>query len=134
MALVGALGSFFSVLFGTYSHTLETLLILMVFDTLTGGIVIPIYFRKSPKSKSGCINSKAFGTGIARKFYRIVMVAVAYRLDLTFGINYLMNALVIAFIFEETISLVENGAIMGVPLPKFFTDALDVLKTKVGRE
>lgn len=127
---VGILGTSFSVFFGEYTYALGTLLILMCVDILTGGIIIPLFYKKSPKTQSGGIQSSAFGKGITRKFYRILLIGVAYRFQTTIGISYLKDGLIVSFIFEEMISILENGTIMGVPMPKILTEALDVVKNK----
>lgn len=130
MAIVGSVGGLFSMLFGGWSTALVTVIMLMVFDLITGGFIIPLIFKSSPKTETGGIQSNVFGKGVCRKMYKILLITVAYRLDLTFGINYLKDTFIIAFIFEETLSLVENAALMGMPLPAVITNALDVLKNK----
>lgn len=37
---------------------------------------------------------------------------------------------VIAFMTNEVISIIENAGLMGIPLPKAVTNALEVLKNK----
>ena len=61
----------------------------------------------------------------------LLFVLVAYRLDLVIGTNYIRDAVIIAFIANETISLVENAGLMGLPLPAVITKAIDVLQKKV---
>jgi phage-related holin len=39
---------------------------------------------------------------------------------------------IIAFIINELISIVENAGIMGVPIPTVITKAIEVLKKKEG--
>lgn len=55
-------------------------------------------------------------------------VLVAYRLDLVIGTNYIRDAVIIAFIANETISLVENAGLMGLPLPAVITKAIDIYR------
>lgn len=57
-------------------------------------------------------------------------VLVAYRIDLILGLDYIRNAVIIAFITNELISLVENAGLMGVPLPAVITKAIDILQKK----
>ena len=59
---------------------------------------------------------------------------VAYRLDLVIGTNYIRNAVIIAFIVNELISLVENAGLMGVPIPKVITKSVDILQKKAESE
>ena len=58
------------------------------------------------------------------------MVLVACRLDLVMGSNFIRDAVVIAFIANETISIIENAGLMGVPIPGVITRAIEVLKKK----
>ena len=46
------------------------------------------------------------------------------------GSNLLRDAAVIAFIANETISIVENAGLMGVPVPPVIVQAIEVLKKK----
>ena len=130
MAVVGGIGGLFTMAFGGWSTGLVTVIMLMCFDLLTGGFIIPVVFKRSPKTETGGIQSNAFGKGVCRKLYKILLISVAYRLDVMFGINYLKDTFIIAFTFEETLSLVENAALMGMPLPAVITNTLDVLKNK----
>lgn len=43
-----------------------------------------------------------------------------------------MNAVIIAFIANETISLVENAGLMGLPLPEVISKAIDILQKNTG--
>ena len=60
----------------------------------------------------------------------LVFVLVAYRLDIVIGTNYIRDAVIIAFIANEAISLIENAGLMGVPLPAVITKAVDILQKK----
>lgn len=126
---VGIVGSTIATLFGGWDNGLVTLLIFMVIDYASGLIVAGV-FKKSPKTDTGALESKAGWKGLCRKCMTLVFVLIAYRLDLTIGTNYIRDAVIIAFIANETISLVENAGLMGVPLPAVITKAIDVLQKK----
>ena len=85
-------------------------------------------FKKSKKSESGALESRAGFKGLCRKCLALLFVLVAYRLDLALGINYVRNAVIIGFITNELISLVENAGLMGLQLPPVITKAIDILK------
>lgn len=55
---------------------------------------------------------------------------IAYRLDLTIGVDYIRNAVIIGFIANELISIVENAGLMGVPLPTVIENAIEILTQK----
>ena len=42
----------------------------------------------------------------------------------------ILYATVIAFIANETLSIIENAGLMGVPIPKALTGAIEILKQK----
>ena len=127
--IVGVIGSIVSSLFGGWSASLTTLLLFMAADYLSG-LVVAAVFKKSPKTKTGSLESKAGFKGICRKGMMLLFVLVAYRLDLVIGTDYIRNAVIIAFIANELISLTENAGLMGVPLPAVITNAIDILTKK----
>ena len=47
-------------------------------------------------------------------------------------IDQILNAVIIAFIANETISLVENAGLMGLPLPEVISKAIDILQKNTG--
>ena len=57
----------------------------------------------------------------------LLIVLVAVRLDLLMGMDYLRDAVCIAFIANEALSIVENAGLMGVPLPEMLRNAIDIL-------
>ena len=125
----GLFGGVIAMAFGGWSEGLTTLLILMIVDYLSG-LVVAGLFQASPKTETGGLESCAGWKGLARKVATLLIVMVAYRIDVALGTNYLMNAAVIGFILNELISLVENAGLMGIPMPKAITKAIDVLTTK----
>lgn len=60
----------------------------------------------------------------------LLLVAIGYRLDLLIDTTYIKDSVCIAFIANELISIIENAGIMGIPIPKVITNAIDVLKGK----
>lgn len=127
--VIGAVGSGIAVLFGGWDTGLVSLLIFMGLDYVSGLVVAGV-FHKSNKTDTGSLESKAGWKGLCRKCMTLVFVLVSYRLDLIIGTNYIKNAVIIAFIANELISLVENAGLMGVPLPAVITKAIDILQKK----
>ena len=58
----------------------------------------------------------------------LLIVVVAYRLDLLINTDYIRDAAVIGFCANELISIIENAGLMGLPLPSVLMDAIEVLK------
>lgn len=130
---MGAVGSAVATLFGGWDAGLATLLIFMGLDYVSGLVVAGV-FHKSTKTKTGALESSTGWKGLCRKVMTLIFVLVAHRLDLVIGTNYIRDAVIIAFIANETISLVENAGLMGVPLPAVIIKAVDILQKKTERE
>lgn len=128
-ALIGVIGGWIASMLGGWDSALATLLIFMAVDYVTGLIVAGV-FHKSQKSASGALESRAGWKGLCRKGATLLVVLVAYRLDIVIGSDYIRNAVIIAFIANETISIIENAGLMGVPIPAIITKAIEVLKEK----
>jgi toxin secretion/phage lysis holin len=127
--VIGAVGSGIAALFGGWDTGLVSLLIFMGLDYISGLVVAGV-FHKSNKTNTGSLESKTCWKGLCRKCMTLVFVLVSYRLDLIIGTNYIRDAVIIAFIANELISLVENAGLMGVPLPAVITKAIDILQKK----
>ena len=126
---IGIIGSFIASLFGGWSAALTTLVVFMIIDYATGLIVAGV-FHTSRKTASGTLESRAGWKGLCRKGMTLLIVLIAHRLDLVIGANYIRDAVTIGFIANETISIVENAGLMGVPLPGVIQQAIDILTKK----
>lgn len=127
--MVGIIGSFIASLFGGFDAAMGTLLLFMGIDYISGLIVAGV-FHKSNKTQTGSLESRAGWKGLCRKGMTLVVVLIATRLDLLIGTTYVRDAVCIAFITNETISIIENAGIMGVGIPAPLTKAIEVLKNK----
>ena len=125
----GAVGSFIVSLFGGWDTGIGTLVIFMAADFFSGLAVAGI-FKKSTKTETGALESKAGFKGLCRKCMTLLFVLIAYRLDLAIGTTYIRDAVIIGFMANELISIVENAGLMGLPLPAILVKAIDVLKKK----
>ena len=121
-------GSALAELFGGWDKALQTLVLFMAIDYITGGILLPGVFGKSPKSENGAMESRAGWKGLCRKAMTLFYVLIAARLDGLMGTEYLRDAVCIGFIANEALSLVENAGLMGMPLPAVIKKGIDVLK------
>lgn len=129
---LGAAGSAVASLFGGWDAALVTLMIFMGIDYVTGLIVAGV-FHKSAKTESGALESFAGWKGLCRKGVTLLVVLAAHRLDLVMGFNFIRDAVIIAFVANETISITENAGLMGIPIPAVVTEAIEVLKKKAER-
>ena len=130
---IGIIGGAIVKFLGGWSEDLTTLLIFMAVDFLMGLLIASVW-KKSSKSESGALNSISAWKGLVRKGVTLLVVLVAHRLDVSLGVDYIRTAVIIAFVVNEAISIVENMGIMGIPLPAVITRAIDILKSKVDIE
>ena len=132
-SLFGLIGSAIATALGGWDQGLATLLICMGVEYVSG-IVVAAVFHHSSKTTTGTLESKTCFKGLVKKCMVLVYVLVAYRLDVVIGTSYIRNAVIIAFIVNELISLTENAGLMGVPLPPVITKAIDILQKKSEKE
>lgn len=126
---VGLIGSSIAAAFGGWDAAMITLIIFMAVDYLTGLIVAGV-FHNSPKSEGGTMESKAGWKGLCRKGMTLLIVLIAARLDMLLGTGFIRDAVIIAYIANEAISIIENAGLMGVPIPAAIRKAVEVLQQK----
>ena len=131
-AAIGAVVGFFAGL----PPLLLILLIVMSLDYLSG--IICGCMGKSPKTEHGGLSSGAALAGLLKKFMLLAIVALAYLLDWAVtagaGIQFeaVSGATCLWFVASEGISVVENAAAMGVPVPEIVKRALEIMRSKGG--
>ena len=129
LSVFGVIGGTIASLLGGWSEDLATLIIVMGIDIVMGFLISAVW-KKSSKSISGALSSASMWKGLCRKGVTLLIILVSYRLDLAIGTNYIRTAVIIVFIVNELVSIVENAGIMGIPIPKVITKAIDILKQK----
>ena len=125
----GVIGSLIAGVFGGWTAGMTTLIIFMGIDYVSGLVVAGV-FNNSTKTVSGALESKAGWKGLFRKGMTLVIVLVAHRIDIMVGETYVRDGVVIAFVANEAISIIENAGLMGIKMPKILTKAIEVLKGK----
>ncbi len=126
---IGLFGGAIASLFGGWDAALETLVLFMAVDYITGLLVAGV-FHNSPKTDSGTLTSNAGWKGLAKKGFVLLVVLIACRLDLVLGSSFIRDAAVIAFTTNEAISIIENAGLMGIPIPGAIRRAIEVLQSK----
>lgn len=112
----------FVYLVGGFDIAIQSLLIVMVVDYLTG-ITSAIYNKE--------LSSKIGFKGIIKKFCYLLVVALSVVIDNLTGQSGLIRTLVIYFfVANDGLSIIENMAEMGVKLPQKLIDALEQIKKK----
>lgn len=125
----GVAGSVVSYLLGGFDAALQTLLIFIVVDYVSGLAVAGI-FKKSGKTETGGLNSTICFQGLIKKCMILLCVLMAHRLDVVLALHYIRNGVCFAFMANEAISILENAGEMGVPIPQIIRNAIDLLKKK----
>ena len=131
--VIGTLTTGLMKIIGEPTQDLMILLLLMVIDLIVGFTVSAVW-HKSSKTKSGKVSSKVMFKGIVKKILTLVLVVVAYQIDILLGYDVIRHIAIIAFIVQEIISIIENIAITGIKAPDTITKALDILERSVKDE
>jgi toxin secretion/phage lysis holin len=132
-ALFGIIGAGLAAAFGGWDAGMRTLVLFMGVDYISGLVVAGV-FKRSGKSESGALESRAGFKGLCRKGMVLLMVLVASELDRVLGINFTRDAVIMAYVANETISIVENAGLMGIPIPSGIRKAIDILGKKAEPE
>ena len=125
---IGLLGGFLAQIFGGWDQALITLLIFMGIDYITGLMVA--FSGKSTKTKSGGANSHIGYVGLCKKCLVLLFVIIGTRLDMLLGLTFCRDAVIIGFVTNELVSIIENAGLLGVKIPKVIEQAIDILKSK----
>ena len=109
-------------LLGGFDIAIQSLLIVIVIDYLTG-IASAIYNKE--------LSSKVGFKGIIKKFCYLCVVALSVVIDNLLGQSGLIRSLVIYFfVANDGLSIIENMAEMNIKLPQKLIDALEQIKKK----
>ena len=129
-AIGGAIASFFTGM----PPLVWILLAVMSIDYVTG--LICGAMGKSKKTESGYLESKAAFKGLLKKALILLVVLLASLLDMAVskgsGITFeaTLGATCLWFIASEGLSILENVASMGVPVPQILLKLLEIMKSK----
>lgn len=107
---LGSLVAFIFLVTGGQDDAMNVLLILMTVDYLSG--VIKAFITCTA-------NSKAWVIGILKKVMIILVIVLAYQLDILFDGKLAIKTLAVGvFISNEGLSILENASICGIPIPE----------------
>ena len=131
-AVGGAIASFFCGL----PPIIWILLAVMSLDYITG--ILCALMGKSPKTEHGGLSSSQAFMGLMKKALILFVVLLAALIDHAVAISAEIEFAAVAgatclwFIASEGMSILENAAAMGVPIPKIMLQALELFKGKGG--
>lgn len=117
-------------LFGEWNTMLTVLVVMMTADYLSGWIVA--WCGRSPKTEGGGLSSKVGFIGLAKKGFIMLLVLVATMLDRAIGggTSVFQSSLVLYYIANEGLSVLENAALLGVRFPEKMKRALETMREK----
>ena len=133
-AVGGAIASFFCGL----PPIIWILLAVMSLDYITG--ILCALMGKSPKTEHGGLSSRQAFMGLMKKALILFVVLLAALIDHAVAISAEIEFAAVAgatclwFIASEGMSVLENAAEMGVPIPKLMMQALELFKGKGGSD
>lgn len=116
LPILKEVGQHLLTLVGGWDSALKLLLAMMALDYVSGIFVGCI--GRSPHSTSGCIDSRAGLSGLLKKGLILMVLAVAAQLDATLDNTFVRAATAWFYIVNEAISVIENAALAGVPMPQ----------------
>lgn len=128
-SILGIVGGYLGHALGGWDILMATLAGFMAIDWVSGFIVAKI-FSNSPKTESGKASSRAGFKGLCKKSMIVAMVYMAVRLDMVIGTDYLRSGVIVAFMVNESLSIVENVTLMGIDLPPVLIKGVEVLRQK----
>ena len=115
----GALVSYFL----GWNEALEALLVLMVIDYMTG--LLAAYINPNMQ-----LNSNRGFRGICKKIMILLLIVLAHELEKATGIPAVQSIVVWFFIGNEGLSIIENAAKAGIPVPAKLRDTLEQLQNE----
>ena len=125
---IGIIGGVVITFFGGWDSVVAALVVFMAIDFITGLIVASVF--KTSKHGKGGLESKVCWKGLYKKGVTLLICLMAAYFDRLLGTSFILNAVAIGFIASESISIVENAGLMGIPIPAQLKDAIAILKSK----
>lgn len=123
-ATVSCIGTVFSYLVG-WNAVIEALLIAMLIDYMTG--VLAAYINPHL-----ALNSQKGFKGILKKIMILLLIVLAHELDHAIGQQAIQMIVVWFFLGNEGLSIIENAAKAGLPIPQKLRDTLEQLANEKG--
>lgn len=127
LSALAAIGSVISNQLGGWDAAMQVLMAMMAIDYVTG-VMVAAFWKRSNKTENGALDSRAGFKGLVKKIAILALVWISVMLDKALGTDYIRTAVIIFFIGNEGLSLLENIGLMGVPYPEFLRKMLEVLK------
>lgn len=122
-SIAGAVGAVLGFMYGEVTGLFWALIAFMALDYITG-VVVAITEKR--------LSSEVGFRGLAKKFLILVFVAVGHIADtyILGGTPAAMSAVMLFYMANEGISIIENAAALGLPVPKKLTSIMEQIRNK----
>lgn len=108
---------------GGWDAGLELLLVAMSVDIVTGLASAAVKRQ---------LSSAASWKGMTRKAFVLLLIGLSVQLDRAIGTAYIHDAVTWFYIVTELVSILENCAEVGLPVPKVLIETLQKLRKQYG--
>lgn len=122
-AIAATVGAIIGFLFGEVNGLFWALVAFMSLDYISG-VIIAVINKK--------LSSAVGFRGLAKKFLILIFVAIGHIIDtyVIGGTPVVMSAVMLFYLANEGISIIENAAALGLPVPQKLKDIMEQIKDK----
>ncbi|MDD7794833.1 phage holin family protein [Clostridium sp. 'White wine YQ'] len=122
-----AVGEELGLILGGYNSILIALICCMIIDYICS-LIVTFVIKNSFETEKREAQNKV---GLARKVLILLIIIMVNQIDIVLGSSgFLRNAVMIGFMANECLSIVEKVGQTGIDLPPVVKNAIDVLKKK----
>lgn len=118
--ITGAVGTTAGYIFGAWNSAIEALVITMIIDYISG--IIAAYLNPDLT-----LSSQRGFRGILKKIMILMLVSLGHFLDNAVGTQVICMAVTFFFLGNEGLSVIENAAKAGLPIPNKLRQTLEQL-------
>ena len=121
--IAGAIGAVIGFLYGEVTGLFWALIAFMAMDYVSG-VIIAVVNRR--------LSSETGFKGLAKKLFILCFVAMGHIIDayIIGSSSVAMTAVILFYIANEGISLLENASLLGLPVPSKIKNVLQQIKKK----
>ena len=119
MIIISTIGGILNSFFAGYDILMKTLICFIIIDYVTG-VMISIVNHK--------VNSEIGYKGIFKKVLILFMIGIAVKLDIILNTKELRYIVIMFYIINEGISIIENTSLLGLPIPTKIKEVFERLK------
>lgn len=119
LKMASVLGSFVTLTIGRFDDLLMCVIIFMSVDYISG--ILAAIAEKKLSSKTGFV-------GFIKKIFMIFIIIVANEIDvMVLHTSFLRECVLVFYIANESISIIENAGRMGVKIPRKLIEVIEEL-------